>query len=112
LTAAKPGLTFLRMPTKNNSKLEQEFTELVDTFGEQILAHCKDAARSLKAACDLADQHGIPFFTNVSLLGQPYVPETFKSKWGQLDKDFVTNLTDLTTNDLGYAYGWATSQVC
>ena len=96
----------------SDNELEQEFEKLVDSVGEEIRAHVLTATRALKAATDLADKHGVPFFTNVSFLGQPYVPESFKTAWGSLDKDFVTNLTELTSNDLGYAYGWLHSQVC
>jgi hypothetical protein len=96
----------------SESQLEKEFEKLIDTVGEQIAAHVATAVQSLKAATDLADQYGIPFFTNVSELGQPYIPDSFRNKWGTLDKEFVANLTEVGSYELNSSYGWQHSQVC
>jgi hypothetical protein len=91
--------------------LEREFEALADSVGEQIKAHIKEAQKALRAAIDLSEAHGVPFFSSVSELGIPYIPDSFRVKYRKLNKDFVINLTDLTETDLG-AYGWATSQIC
>lgn len=106
------NLTEIEEIPTSDGRLENEFEELVSTIGEEIHAKVKQAEGLLYEACALADKHGIPFFTNVSLLGQPYVPESFKNKWKELDHDFVTNVTEVAGYDLGSAYGWSHSQVC
>lgn len=96
----------------SDGKLESEFESLLSEIGDQIQDKVRQAEKLLKEACELADEHGVPFFTNVSLLGQPYVPESFETKWQDLDRDFVANLTEVASYDLGSAYGWQHSQVC
>lgn len=96
----------------SDGKLEKEFEDLATSVGLEIQDKITQAEKLLNEACALADEHGIPFFTSVSLLGQPYVPEKFETKWCDLDRDFVTDLTEVMSNDLGSAYGWQTSQVC
>jgi hypothetical protein len=98
--------------TANKNKLEKEFEELANSIGEQIQNHLELAAKELKAATALADQYGIPFFANISSLGQPYVPSSFFDTWSILDKEFVANLTDTTAGDLNYGGGWQISEIC
>ena len=96
----------------SDGQLEQQFETMADSVGAEIQTKLQQAEKLLNEACELADEHGIPFYTNVSLLGQPYVPEAFQSKWRDLDRDFVANITEVASYDLGSAYGWAHSQVC
>jgi len=96
----------------SDGKLEKEFESLADTVGVEIQSKIDEAERLIAEACALADESGLPFFTNVSVVGQPYVPETFQNKWRDLDRDFVANLTEVATSDLSSAYGWQHSQVC
>jgi len=96
----------------SDGKLEKEFENLVESVGKEIQDKIQQAEKLLAEACALADMHGIPFFTNVSLLGQPYVPEKFETKWCDLDRDFVANITEVVASDLGSPYGWDHSQVC
>jgi hypothetical protein len=103
---------FKMKKTINKNKLEKEFEELANSIGEQIQNHLELAAKELRAAMALADQYGIPFFANISSLGQPYVPSSFIDTWSDLDKEFVANLTDTTTNDLRYGGGWQISELC
>ena len=104
--------TDIEIVPPSDGKLEAQFEELASTVGEEIQEKIRQAEKLLQEACNLSDQHGIPFFTNVSLLGQPYVPEAFESKWTDLDRDFVANITEVAAGDLGSAYGWQHSQVC
>lgn len=96
----------------SDARLEKEFETLADSVGAEIQSKLKEAEKLLNEACALADEHGIPFFTNISLLGQPYVPEAFETKWNDLDRDFVANITEVASYDLGSAYGWQHSMVC
>jgi hypothetical protein len=96
----------------SDANLEKEFENLVDTIGQEIKDKIDQAETLLNEACALADEYGIPFFTNVSLLGQPYVPEKFGAKWRDLDRDFVTNMTEVMAPDLGSSVGWAHSSIC
>lgn len=102
----------LEVVPPSDGRLEKEFEALADTIGVEIQDKIKQAEKLLDEACALADEHGMPFFTNVSLLGQPYVPEAFNSKWRDLDRDFAANITEVATYDLSSAYGWQHSQVC
>jgi hypothetical protein len=102
----------LEVVPPSDGKLETEFENLFSSIGEQIQDKIKQAEKLLNEACKLSDEYGIPFFTNVSLLGQPYVPEKFQSKWRDLDRDFVTNVTEVASHELSSAYGWQHSQIC
>lgn len=104
--------TDLEVVPQSDGKLEKEFEDLTASVGLEIQDKIVQAERLLNEACALSDKYGIPFFTNVSLLGQPYVPEYFEIKWSDLDRDFVANITEVMATDLGSAYGWQHSQVC
>jgi hypothetical protein len=106
------SLVDLELVPQRDSKLEAEFEALISSIGEEIQAKVKEAEKLLTEACALAEQYGIPFFTNASLLGQPYVPKTFEIKWHNLDRDFVTNMTEVPIDDLGSTCGWTSSQIC
>ena len=97
----------------SNNQLEEEFVALMDSVGEEIAAQIKIATEALRKATELSDQHGIPFYANVSELGQPYVPYSFTDKWKGLDKNLVASYTEVHPGDLSdYNNGWSTSQVC
>jgi hypothetical protein len=93
------------------TKLEREFEELCDSIGDEIHDHVLTAQRALRSAVALSDKHGIPFYTNVSEIGQPYIPSAFRKKYGSLNKDFVCNLTEVLEADLN-EIGWQTSTIC
>jgi hypothetical protein len=99
------------MPESDGS-LEKEFENLIDSVGEQIKAHIKTAHQALLLATDLADVHGIPFFTQVSEIGQSYVPHSFRDKWLNLDPNYVADLTEIVVEELINNGGWNTSSVC
>ncbi len=95
-----------------NSKLENEFKELLNTVGKEIAEKVKEASKILDEACDLADKHGIPFYSPVSHIGQTYAPKSFKDIFFDLDKEFVEKNTEVSSYDLQYPGGWQHSQVC
>lgn len=92
--------------------MEQEFKTLVDSIGEEIEAKLQQAHKLVKEACALADQHGVPFYSPVSTLGQNYVPELFGAKFSSLSKADITDLTSVPEDALFSPYGWNTSGVC
>jgi len=101
-----------KVENKDISKLEAEFERLADSVGETIKNKIMEAQKLLGEACALSDQHGIPFWTNISELGQPYVPYSFRDMWGELDYEFVTNVTEVLEEDLYNSRGWNTSSIC
>ncbi len=99
-------------PIGDTSQLEEQFRQLMDSVGETIKDKVRQAQRLVLEAVQLADEHGIPFFGLVSELGQPYVPYSFADRWSDLDHNFVADLTEVSSSDLGSANGWNNSQVC
>jgi hypothetical protein len=97
---------------ESDGSLEKEFEQLMDSVGEQIKAHVRAAQQAIQLAVNLADDHGIPFFTTVSEIGQPYVPYSFRDKWADLDPHYVADLTEIGAHELARSGGWNTSQVC
>jgi hypothetical protein len=95
-----------------SSKLEADFKQLMDTVGEEIFQRVRLAEENLRAAVELSDKHGIPFFSNVSELGQAYVPNSFSNKWKKLSKELVRDLTEVFPDDLKNGDGWSHSQIC
>jgi len=97
--------------TDKPDQLELEFKALVDTVGKEIQTKVEMAEKLLDEAVELADRHGIPFYPGISTLGQPYVPASFKERFGALDKELVGDLTDIGEYSLGHT-GWRRSQLC
>jgi hypothetical protein len=102
----------LSVVPESDGTLEREFETLIDTVGKQIEEHINAAHKSLLAATELADAHGIPFFTHVSELGQSYVPYSFRKKWVDLDPNYVVDLTEIDKEELSEAGGWQSSSIC
>ncbi len=95
----------------DNKQLEEEFLALVSSIGEQIKAKIRIAEQALDEAVDLADKHGIPFYSEVSQIGQSYVPDSFDERFESLDKETVADLLDISEYNLNHM-GWRHSQVC
>lgn len=95
----------------DTSQLEKEFKALVKSVGNEINAKVKQAEQLLTEACNLADKHGIPFDSGISHLGQVYVPESFKTRFGTLDKEDAAELLGVYEDDLDHSRGWRHSQV-
>lgn len=96
----------------NIGLLEAEFKQVATTFGMQIEAKIALSAQILKEAMELADAHGIPFYSEISLIPQSYVPTTFNKKFKDINPDVVEELTGVSEYDQNDAYGWHVSQVC
>lgn len=95
----------------NEKQLENEFLTLCSTIGEEIRSKVEQAEKCIAEACQLADRHGIPFYSEVSELGQSYVPNLFNERFHSLDQKTVAELLDMRTWDLDHWRGWKHSQI-
>ena len=91
--------------------LEEEFKEIADEVCPKIAAQINIAMLAIKAAIMYADQYGIPFYSNVSLIGQPYIPKSYE-KWKGVSSTLVATFTDIRVEDLDSETGWEHSQLC
>ena len=96
-----------------SNQLEKEFETLYKTFGKEIAAKIQQAEKLMNEAIEIADKYGIPFEVD-SFSNQRgwYVPETYADRFEKLDKDFVMELTDISSYRLGRANGWSYSSIC
>lgn len=94
--------------SKEDSDLEKQFRAKAKEISGLIDAKLDEALLALNEAERLSDEHGIPFYGEVSLLGQPYVPSSFKSKWENVDPEVVGSETGVYSD----GSGWQHSQVC
>ena len=91
-----------------SEELEVKFKEAVKEAMEKIDKHLENAVSELHSACKIAEEYGVPFYANVSPLGQMYLPRSFDDKWGELDSDI---LEDCDIYRPEYE-GWQHSRVC
>jgi len=94
---------------ENQSELEQEFRGLVERHSQEIEEKLNDANTAMKEAMTLSEKYGIPFPANISQISQSYTPKSFITKFGQLDRELIEELSGAELN--GY-YGWEHSDVC
>lgn len=113
-----------------NAKLEEEYNRLVKSVEEnkaKIEEQLELAGDALNKAVELSEEHGIPFYSGVSFLSQPYVPSTFRQKFENLldydcendddEEDMeeidekMYELFDVSSHDLSEE-GWKHSAVC
>lgn len=99
--------------TDELSDLEKQFQQVNETVGKEIKEKLSAASKLVREAEKLSEQHGLPFRAGVSPLSQSYVPESFRSKWPDLDRDFAVDETG-AWSEYGYDDygGWAHSAVC
>jgi hypothetical protein len=95
-----------------DSELEREFKVLQQTIGKEIEGKLETAAKLIKEACDIADEHGYPFYSSVSVLGQEYIPSSFKNRFEGMSPETIENLVGISAYDIEYAHGWKHSAVC
>ena len=95
-----------------DNMLEEEFTNLVSEHKAEIEAKLKEASAALDEAVKLSEQYGIPFHSRISFLSQGYTPDSFDKKFGELDSDIVSELTDVYPGGEYGGTGWEHSAVC
>jgi len=107
--AAEVHVEFLE-PEKDESELEAEFKKVVEAHQSKIDEQLAIAAKAIAKAEKISEKYGIPFYSGVSPLSQPYWPASFSTKFGGLDSDFVSDITG-TYNEYD-SEGWRHSAVC
>lgn len=93
------------------TELEKEFSRTVAEVGPKIQKKLDEASRALDEAVRLSEENGIPFVGNPTPLNNNYVPISYDEKFGELDEEFVSDLTDVWPNEFG-GDGWAHSDIC
>lgn len=93
-----------------DSELEREFRNKANEVLYEIRKKCAASAKLLEEAVKLSEEHGIPFNSEVSFLGQSYFPNSFEEKYKGVDMDLVYSITD-ASSEYGYG-GWEHSDVC
>ena len=94
-----------------DSELEREFRTKAPDILDQINEKLDLANKYLSEAMDIAEEHGVPFSSGISPLGQNYMTRSFPSKWDGVSKEVVDSVTE-THAEYGDYYGWQHSAVC
>jgi hypothetical protein len=98
---------------KEDLELAEEFQKLVTSITAKIDKHLKAASKELNKAIKLSEKHGVPFHSNISFLGQSYTPSTFSSsKFADLDRETISDITDVWDEYMMDGGGWQHSAVC
>lgn len=92
-----------------DTELERKFRLLCDSAGEEIQAELNKACDHLSKAVKISEKYGVPFSSGISFLSQSYFPGSFNSQFEDIDKEFVSGLTDAYSE---YGEGWEHSAVC
>jgi hypothetical protein len=93
-----------------DTQLEREFRLAAAPVLSEIQRKVTQASKLLSEAVKLSEEHGIPFNSDVSFLGQSYTPTSFSEKYPDLSSDLVYEITE-ASNEYGDA-GWEHSDVC
>ena len=95
-----------------NPELEAAFQKVADAHMHQIEEQLEIAAKAIAKAEKIAEKYGLPFQASVSPLSQSFTPESFWEKFGDLDSDFVMDITDAYLGEEHGEAGWEHSAVC
>lgn len=95
-----------------DNELEREFRNEANVVLSDIMSKVRLASKILQEAVDISEEHGVPFSSEISFIGQSYFPTTFSDKYGELDADFVDAITGASTSYYGDGAGWEHSDVC
>lgn len=98
----------------HGGNLEQKFRSVFAKHNPDIQEKINQAAKLIKEAEDIAEQHGIPFAPEANLMqGMPtgYVPVSFDAIFGDLREDDDANevINELTGVYCGEYAGWQNS---
>jgi hypothetical protein len=92
------------------SELEAEFRALMGTVGREIYDKVEAASKLLDEAEELANKHGVPFYGQVSPLGQAYIPRSFQERFAGLKPEIAEEIAHMEID--GYGNGWERSALC
>lgn len=94
-----------------DTPLEREFRVKAPEIAKMIYEKLELASKYLDEAEAIANEHGIPFSSSISPLGQSYMAPTFREKWPDVSKEVMESVTD-TYSEYDDYYGWQHSAVC
>jgi ATP-dependent protease HslVU (ClpYQ) ATPase subunit len=92
------------------STLENDFRNIVNIHREEISSKLHEAEALLDEAVKIAEEHGIPFYANVSPISQNYTPRSFREKFSDVDSEVIYEV--LNGDGPGRSVGWQHSAVC
>jgi len=90
--------------------LEKQYREACEKHMPEIERLVAEARAKLAEACNLADEHGILFYSNgISGVGQKYSPSKFEDLYDGISNDFLEALNGTYKPEYGGS-GWEFSQ--
>lgn len=93
-----------------DSELEREFRNTANETLREIQENIATATSALEKAISISERDGIPFSSNISFIGQCYVPQSLRSLHPDINRELVNSITE-SYSDSGYP-GWEHSAVC
>lgn len=92
-------------------ELELKFKATYESISNEMNSKIDMINNLLNDVVNLSEKHGIPFYSPVSQISQPYIPKSFRTKFNGLSPDVVYDLTGASCNydDFG---GWKHSSIC
>lgn len=94
-----------------DTEMERQFRNAATVANKLIREKLTTASQALDEAQKIADQYGVPFNSYISPLSQSYYPYTTHELYGDLDRDFVNDVTGAYHSEYGEE-GWQYSAVC
>lgn len=95
--------------SKLDSELERDFRKSAQLILLEIRKHIDNASKSISLAEKISEEHGIPFSSSASPLGQDYIPESLATKYPDISCDVIESVTGVSPYDYS---GWRHSSVC
>lgn len=95
-----------------NADLEKEFEAAVAAADAEMKQHLIDAREALAKAKEVSEKYGVPFSSPISNLSNGFIPRSFSEKFGELDQDFVADISGVYCEYGDYYPGWVHSAVC
>lgn len=94
-----------------DSALERQFRSTVPGVQALINEKLALASKALREAEQIANDNGIPFYSDISPVSQSYIPNSLQEKWNEVSRDIVQEETD-AYSEYDYCGGWQHSAVC
>ena len=111
LDSGKEAIVPMNELDLEDTAAEREFREAYMVASQEINDKMSEAYNLVKEACKVSEKYGVPFSASVSPLSNSYTPNSFSSKFPEVDREFVQELTETYSPDTEYG-GWQHSAVC
>ena len=97
-----------------NTPAQQAFLDKQKQVQSAIDEYLHEARRALNKAYDLAEEHGVPFYSDITdIVSDWYVPSNVYTKNAEIDEDFLRDVAEIYSNNEYTDYvttgGWQTS---